>query len=162
MSKSKFVTAEMIEEIFQEQCADLTKRYITNVPGRTAAVIIVLDPVITVDSGLDPQVLWRGTLGEQEETKWPHKYSEFAFAKARAAWRTKMSNIDMFKKPALICEGDFRFPGGVYFNNLVTAISGFKTGDDDHIAAETFAIQINAKAGALFKAFLENSPPLFF
>ena len=115
--KSKFLTPALLDSIFAQVRDDWTQKYITSVPGRVAAVIMVLDPARPVEISHEPVVLWTGIIGEQNPDKWPENrpYNEFTFAKARAAWRTKNNNDVMIESHGeLIQKGDLKFAGGIH------------------------------------------------
>ncbi len=158
-NKSKFITQELLQSVFDARSAAWTKLYITDVPDRVAAVILVLDPAYPIGIAPEPRELWHGVFGEQDPRKWPNgrPYRDFAFAKARAAWRTQMDNHSMLLKPELIQVGDFKYHGGIYREGLSAGLSGFKTADDDLTVCNEF---INAVKNALnipFRKELENT-----
>lgn len=164
--KSKFVTPEFLDRIFEKVKGPWTEKYITSVSGRVAAVIVVLDPAKPVETSHQPFVLWSGILGEQDTNKWPENrpYNEFALAKARAAWRTKMHNHIMFDThPELIQEGDFKFHGGVYaYDGIAIATSGLLTGHDDWEVSDSFATLIRAEMAKLVESAFEDRSTFYF
>ncbi len=162
LHKSKFITRGLLEEIFQEIKDEWTKKFITDVPNRVAAMILVLDPAQTAENSHEPVELWSGILGDQNPANWKHNYHDFAFAKARAAWRTKMDNDDMFEYPELIQEGDFKYHGGIYRNGLVIAISGLQTADQDVDRANEFYNLVSKKLIQLFKDTTADKTELSF
>lgn len=161
LNKSKFVTIELLERVFGRFKDEWTRKYITEVKGRVAAVIIVLDPAVMQE----PIKLWTGIIGEQNTAKWPEDrpYHEFAFAKARAAWRTGMSNHEMFMNPELIQEGDFKYEGGIYFSGgLVVATSGLAKATDDTIVSAEFAREISTEVRKLLVESLSYKEKFYF
>ena len=160
---SAFVTPELLDEIFAGFKERWTEKYITSVPGRIAAVILVLDPAEPAGVSPQPVKLWQGVLGEPDTSKWPYRYNDFAFAKARAAWRTQMSNHLMFQRNCeLIQKGDFKFKGGIYVNGLVTATSGLKSADEDVDVSNEFASAISIEVSKRAYAAQNDKTVLFF
>ena len=165
LRKSAFVTTTLLDQIFNAVKELWTQKYITSVPGRLAAVIIVLDPAHPVEESHEPIELWSGILGEDDCSKWPEDrpWHNFAFAKARAAWRTKMSNHQMLSIPEMIQVGDFKYQGGIYVRNgLVVATSGLKTADEDVEVSDQFARMITVEVCKLAEASSRDKSSLFF
>ena len=165
LNKSAFVTEDLLEKIFARFKDEWTRKYITEIKGRVAAVIIVLDPAHPVEESHAPVELWHGILGEQNPENWPkdRPYHEFAFAKARAAWRTKMSNHEMFMNLELIQQGDFKYEGGIYISGgLVIATSGLTRATDDTIVSSEFAREIHTEISQLWQQALADKDNFFF
>ncbi len=144
---SKFLTTGLINECFAMIAPMLTERFITSVPGRVGACIVVLDPSPFLEEpSSHPPVLWSGTLGESDITKWKYPYNVFAKAKAELAWRTKMSNhIAMAAVPHLLTGEDFKFAGGVYLNGICVGTSGLAKWEHDLFVSNMFAGMIDAR-----------------
>lgn len=164
LNKSKFITPELLQQVFDAHSAAWTKQYITDVPDRVAAVIVVLDPAFPIGIVPAPIELWHGVLGEQNPKNWPEgrPYRDFAFAKARAAWRTQMDNHMMLLKPELIQVGDFKFPGGIFRDGLAAGLSGFKTADDDLTVCNEFIKAVLNGLNIPFRKELEDKSKYSF
>jgi hypothetical protein len=159
LNKSRFITPELLKQVFDAHSATWTKQYITDIPDRVAAVILVLDPAYPIGIAPEPRELWHGVLGEQDPKKWPEgrPYRDFAFAKARAAWRTQMDNHMMLLRPELIQVGDFKFHGGIYRDGLAMGLSGLKTADSDLTVCNEFIAAIKDALNIPFRKELENT-----
>ncbi len=129
---------EMFGPLFED-------RFITQVEGRVAAVITVLNPHHTRENSHQPMVLESIILGNKDVSKWQHPYNEYAEAKAKAAWRSARSNHLIFAgAPHLIESDDFKFAGGVYDDGIVVATSGLKCWEDDLFVSQVVASAIKA------------------
>ena len=145
IEKTATLTRTATLEVFQMFGPLFTDRFITKVEGRVAAVITVLNPHYTRENSHHPTVLEDLVLGEKDASEWPHRYNEYAMAKAEAAWRSARSNHLMFAgAPHLIEANDFKFAGGVYDDGLVVATSGLKCWEDDLFVSQVIASAIKA------------------
>ena len=141
MKKPMFLTPELLDQCLGIVGPALTENFITSVPGRVVACIQVLNPLYENE----PIPLWTGILGEKDLEKWPHDYNKFVFAKACAAFRTKLSgHVLNSTAPHLLTEDDFKFAGGVYYNGIVVATSGLASWEDDLLVSNMFAGMIEA------------------
>ncbi|MES2314697.1 MAG: hypothetical protein V4524_02040 [Patescibacteria group bacterium] len=169
LPESKFITTELLDEILAQEKDAWTQKYI-NEGKRTAVVILVLDPSKPLGISPEPVKLWSATLGQQDREQWPknRNWDKYVFAKARAAWRTCMSNHNMLMNPEIIAKGDFKYEGGIYVSGgLVIAVSGLAKAPDDTGLASEFHFKITSKVSALQEKSkeevdLENDGTFFF
>ncbi|MEI8249342.1 MAG: hypothetical protein WCG07_02505 [Candidatus Taylorbacteria bacterium] len=160
----KFVTRTLLDQILAGHGPGWTETHIKN-EGRKAAVILDLNPCYPPEFSHQPVELWHGILGEKNPENWDpdRNYHEFALAKARAAWRTKVSNSVMFGSfPELVEKDDFKYIGGINERGLVIAVSGLKSGEIDEQVAREFSKILATNVHANLTLSREDKSSFFF
>lgn len=94
---------------------------------RSALAIAVLDP----STGNE---LYITTFGKLPEDKWTADYLKIARAKAKLAFRLKMSSRAAQQHPQLLEPGDTKHRGGIYHNGIPVGVSGVQSYIDEMIA----------------------------
>jgi hypothetical protein len=109
LKKSALLTPELAAqavEILRPSIETLIK----NQNGRLVIYIVILDPVAAAKGVYE--VLWEGPIGEANTDKWPKSYNEFAHAKTRVTFQTRLpSHLVRFHAPYMYQNGDFKFGG---------------------------------------------------
>jgi len=155
LKKSALLTPELAAqavEILRPSIETLIK----NQNGRLVIYIVILDPVAAAKGVYE--VLWEGPIGEANTDKWPKSYNEFAHAKTRVTFQTRLpSHLVRFHAPYMYQNGDFKFGGSDIRENLITGSSGLDWHHDYLVSAT-----INATLHALcLGAIGTESSPLF-
>ncbi len=103
-------------------------RALQKLEGRVAFHMVVMDHRVSYSPDLTLPIIAERTFGETDESKWNPKYPyiQLARKKARLCWRTGRSCRDVIRNsPWLLLAGDTKYPGGIIFNDLIIAGSGF-------------------------------------
>lgn len=94
---------------------------------RSALTIVVLDPT-TGDE------LIKTKFGKLPRAEWTADYAEIALAKAKLAFRLKMSCRAAQQHPHLLEAGDTKHRGGIYHQGIPVGVSGVQSYLDEMVA----------------------------
>lgn len=111
---------------------------------RSALAVAVLDP-------LTGEELFTTTFGKLSREEWTADYEEIALAKARLAFRLKMSCRAAQQHPQLFQEGDTKHRGGIFHNGIAIGVSGVES-----YIEEMIALQIAASCEMLCRRAFEE------
>ncbi len=106
--------------------------------NRKAFHLVILDPRVPYQRGLLLPVLKEFTFGEQDASQWKLDFRDLARRKANLCWRTGRSCRDVAENAPWLYEvGDTKYPGGIIFNGLIVAGSGFSWQYDESFSYAT-------------------------
>lgn len=140
---SALFTKAIVERAINLIRAGVTEDFIKQGKDRVVAYVVVLNPTLPfqfqylrsgpsetrVDARLP--ILWEGAIGEQDRSKWPRKYDQFARAKALVSWRTGLpSHVVQRDYPHMYEGGDFKYGGSTIVNGIIVATSGLDWNHD--------------------------------
>ena len=133
--KSALLTRELVEEAFKIVRPEIEK-YLSAQTKYIALCLVVLDPTATVARVAHPKVLWHGTAGEEDTSKWNGKtWPMNAIKKATLSWRTGFTaQFVKAEVPHLYEAGDFKYGGSAVVSGIVVGASGFTEELDAHFA----------------------------
>lgn len=150
---SALLTAAIVEQaidILYAGVADLI-----HIRERVVARIVVLDPT-TPQECVSLPVLWEGGIGEEDSTKWPKPYSEYALRKAELTWKTKLpSHLVQRNNPYLFENDDFKYGGSEYREGIIVATSGLAW-HDDYLVSASLAAMLHAMTIGAFEEELKK------
>lgn len=92
---------------------------------RVAAAMVVLNPLVGFET--EGVILWEGTFGEQDKSKWPNgeRFDLNARKKALVSLRTGLpTHLVQQNRPHMYIDGDFKYGGSAVFEGIITAMSG--------------------------------------
>jgi hypothetical protein len=139
---SAIATKTLVREVIDSLKGELA-RAIAQME-RASLHVVVLVPCVGKPYGIKEQLFDDCVVGDKATYKSP--YDTIARNKAELCRRTRMDTAYvLYNAPHLLCRGDIIFPGGIYRDGLIVAVSG-ATPEDDVMFANTIADAITKAA----------------